>query len=323
MEIDRAGSHEVAPTAVTAALDAELAQLVDAADVPLVVLDVDVRVARATPAARDLLGLTSHDLGRPLAHAGHPIARDLAVLARAVMLDLQPRDREATSAGRHLLLRVRSHRALDGSKAGVVVALIDVTRFEEAVDVTPDRARLTAPSDDGEIAGRVLPRVELVRPLMGQGGERRFRLPITQEGGTMVTMTAQEGKVRATKVVAGRRRVLVVDDNPDVADTIGDVIDMLGHDVRVAQDGVFALALAETFRPDLVLLDIGMPGMDGCEVARRLRAQPGGEAIVLVALTGWGQPQDVEMIMDAGFDQHVVKPIALATLREVLAKVRE
>ena len=139
----------------------------------------------------------------------------------------------------------------------------------------------------------------------------------------MVMMTAQEGKVRATKVVAGRRRVLVVDDNPDVADTIGDVIDMLGHDVRVAQDGAVALALAETFRPDLVLLDIGMPGMDGCEVARRLRAQPGGEAIVLVALTGWGQPQDVEMIMDAGFDQHVVKPIALVTLREVLTKVRE
>ena len=117
--------------------------------------------------------------------------------------------------------------------------------------------------------------------------------------------------------------MLVVDDNPDVADTIGDVIDMLGHDVRVAKDGAEALEVARTFRPDLVLLDIGMPGMDGCEVARRLRAQPGGEAIVLVALTGWGQPQDVEMIMRAGFDQHLVKPAALATLREVLAKVRE
>jgi signal transduction histidine kinase len=616
------------------AADAELAHLIAAADVPLVFVDLDLRVTRTTPRAEELIGVTARDLGRPLALVAHALELDLGGLARAVLRDLEPVERDAVANGRHLLVRIRPYRALDGRVAGVVITLVDVTRLELAhralrageaalrenerrfrlalraapivmtnqdrelrytwgytlggaiefigktdaelfppaeaerlgeikravlatgvgqrveialttagrvrhydlgvqplregrelvgvttiaVDVTPskeaelalreadrrkdqyiamlahelrsplaplraaidlqgladddlvrigrarrvmdrqatqlvrlvddlldvsrvvqgklhlrthrtalrelvevaveatselftggghqldvvvppdlelecDHARISqvlvnllsnaakytppgghvsliATADDREttvrvrddgvgVAPEMLPRIfdlfaqaretydqargglgiglNLVRSLVelhggrvearsagvGRGSEFVFRLPLTQDGGTMVTMTAQEGKVRAAKVVGGRRRVLVVDDNADVADTIGDVIDMLGHDVRVAPDGPQALAVAEAFRPDLVLLDIGMPGMDGCEVARRLRALPGGEAVVLVALTGWGQPQDVEMIMRAGFDQHLVKPAALATLREVLAKVRD
>jgi CheY-like chemotaxis protein len=118
------------------------------------------------------------------------------------------------------------------------------------------------------------------------------------------------------------RRVLVVDDNHDVTDTVGDVVRLLGHDVRTAYDGRAALAIAAEFEPDLVLLDLGMPGMSGYEVARALRARPDGDRVILVAATGWGQPQDRQATREAGFDLHLVKPAALATLRDVLGTVR-
>ncbi len=107
-----------------------------------------------------------------------------------------------------------------------------------------------------------------------------------------------------------RRRVLVVDDNVDAAVSLARVLArVFRQDVRVAHDGPSALAEAEGFRPEVVLLDIGMPGMDGFEVARRLRAAPGPPVALLVALTGWGQESDRKRSKDAGFDRHLVKPI--------------
>ena len=121
---------------------------------------------------------------------------------------------------------------------------------------------------------------------------------------------------------AVRRRVLVVDDNRDITEAISTIVRLLGHDVRVASDGASALALAEEFHPDLVLLDIGMPGMDGFEVARRLR-EAGETPVQLVAVTGWGDRLTRERSVAAGFDQHIVKPIGLAHLRALLARPRE
>jgi CheY-like chemotaxis protein len=92
-----------------------------------------------------------------------------------------------------------------------------------------------------------------------------------------------------------------------------------GHDVEVAHDGASALALAKTFQPHVVFLDIGMPGMDGYEVARRLRGQPGMETTVLAALTGWGQKEDRRRTSEAGFDHHLVKPLEVAALERVLS----
>ena len=90
---------------------------------------------------------------------------------------------------------------------------------------------------------------------------------------------------------------------------------MLGHEVRAVHDGPAALAAVEALRPDVVLLDIGMPGMSGYEVARRLRERPGGAALRLVALTGWGAEDDRRRTREAGFDHHLVKPVAPAELR--------
>ena len=115
-----------------------------------------------------------------------------------------------------------------------------------------------------------------------------------------------------------RRRVLVVDDNQDAAETLGMLLRVLGLDVHVANDGPAALAALRHQRPSVVLLDIGMPGMDGYEVAARIRAQSDLGDVVLIALTGWGQSDDRQRSRDAGFDHHLVKPVDLSTLQGLL-----
>ena len=105
------------------------------------------------------------------------------------------------------------------------------------------------------------------------------------------------------------RRVLVVDDNRDAATTLAMLLELAGHSTRVAHDGQRALATAEVFEADVGVLDIGMPGMSGLDLARRLRASPEHRGTVLIALTGWGQPADRRATALAGFDRHLVKPV--------------
>ncbi len=118
-----------------------------------------------------------------------------------------------------------------------------------------------------------------------------------------------------------RRRLLVVDDNRDVAQSLAMLLEVAGHEVIVAHDGPEALAAAERTRPQVVLLDITLPGMDGYEVARRLRRLTALERALLVALTGWGQHDDRCRSLEAGFDEHLLKPVSLATLQRLLATV--
>jgi CheY-like chemotaxis protein len=114
------------------------------------------------------------------------------------------------------------------------------------------------------------------------------------------------------------RRVLIVDDNGDAAETLGTLLERLGAVVAVVNSGRSALSAFDTFRPDTVLLDIGMPGMDGYEVARRLRALPNHGDVQLIALTGWGQHHDQRRARAAGFDHHMVKPPDIGRLRQLL-----
>jgi CheY-like chemotaxis protein len=117
------------------------------------------------------------------------------------------------------------------------------------------------------------------------------------------------------------RRILIVDDNRDAADTLGRLLRQLGATVAVEYGGDAALAALERFKPDAVLLDIGMPGMDGYEVARRIRADGDGNVPQLIALTGWGQDQDYRRSQLAGFDHHLVKPPNIQRLRSLLRGV--
>lgn len=115
-------------------------------------------------------------------------------------------------------------------------------------------------------------------------------------------------------------RILIADDNRDAADCLALLLSLEGHELRVAYDGTHALAVAATFVPRLAILDIGMPGIDGYGVARRIRDQPWGARMYLVALTGWAQPRDRQLSREAGFDLHFSKPLEPDVLVEILRK---
>ena len=110
----------------------------------------------------------------------------------------------------------------------------------------------------------------------------------------------------------------MADDNIDAAETLSLLLEMMGHEVRSVHDGLEAVALAETFLPHLVLLDLGMPRMDGYEACRLIREQAWGKGMTLVALTGWGQKEDRRLSAEAGFDQHLVKPVDSGALQHLL-----
>ena len=118
-----------------------------------------------------------------------------------------------------------------------------------------------------------------------------------------------------------KRRVLVADDNEDSAETLALLLQALGNEVRAVHDGQRAVEEAESFRPDVALLDIGMPGLDGYAAARLIRSQPWGQAVVLIALTGWGLDEDVQKAREAGFDRHLLKPVDIGPLQDAMASV--
>jgi signal transduction histidine kinase/integral membrane sensor domain MASE1/CheY-like chemotaxis protein len=151
----------------------------------------------------------------------------------------------------------------------------------------------------------------------GRGSEFIVRLPCLPPH---TPLRPPASKAPADTARAQPRRVLVVDDNADSAESLGILLQMQGHDVRLAHDGPSALAAAREHRPELVLLDIGLPaGMDGYEVAQRLRPEAGLERAVIVAVTGFGQQEDRQRAADAGFDDHLVKPVDIQKLWRLLA----
>ena len=117
------------------------------------------------------------------------------------------------------------------------------------------------------------------------------------------------------------RRILVADDDPDSAESLAMLFQLMGHDVRAAHNGVAAVDLAETFRPDLIVLDIGMPGLDGYEVCRRIRQHSWGRDTVIAALTGWSRDEDKDRSEQAGFDHFLVKPVDPKVLENLIAAV--
>lgn len=121
--------------------------------------------------------------------------------------------------------------------------------------------------------------------------------------------------------LASRARVMVVDDNTDAAATLGEALRVHGHEVQTAEDAAAALTLAERMQPEIAVLDIGLPGVDGYELARRLRQLPGSVNLKLVAVTGYGQASDKERARAAGFDDHLVKPVTVQALRAVLDRL--
>jgi two-component system CheB/CheR fusion protein len=160
-------------------------------------------------------------------------------------------------------------------------------------------------------------RVQAFSAGANQGSEFVVRLP------ALAGETPHEASNNGAAALSARcpRCVLVVDDSADGADSLAVLLRLAGHEVRVCNDGPSALAAVDTFRPDVVLLDIGLPGMDGYEVARRLRTRPEMKQALLVALTGYGQDDDRRRSREAGFDHHLVKPADPEALSALFARL--
>ncbi len=152
----------------------------------------------------------------------------------------------------------------------------------------------------------------------GQGSEFVVRLPVAVE--TLIQEPARPGEDEQPKPVT-TRRILIVDDNRDSADSLAMLLKIMGNEVGTAYDGEQAVEAAGALRPDVVLLDIGMPKLNGYDACRRIREQPWGQGMFLIALTGWGQEEDRRRTEEAGFDQHIVKPVDPAALMKLLASL--
>jgi two-component system, sensor histidine kinase len=147
----------------------------------------------------------------------------------------------------------------------------------------------------------------------GRGSRFTIRLPLSAPD------AAGEAGPAATPVEAGRWRILLIEDNADARQMLQMLLVLAGHEVDSAGDGLSGLDQARRGRPDVVVIDLGLPGLDGYEVARRLRAD--GTDVGLIALTGYGQPGDRDRALAAGFDAHVVKPVEPAQLTDAIASV--
>jgi CheY-like chemotaxis protein len=159
---------------------------------------------------------------------------------------------------------------------------------------------------------------------VGQGTEFTIRLPAALDEPALAQTPAAGFEAAAAVDTsaadpAPRRRILLVDDNHDALESLATLLSLSGHDVRTAADGFLALDAAPAFAPEVAVLDIGMPGLDGYELARRMRAQPWGKSMALIALTGWGQETDRQRSRAAGFDSHWVKPLDIELFTRYLA----
>jgi len=151
---------------------------------------------------------------------------------------------------------------------------------------------------------------------LGHGSEFVVRLPVTHEAAQPQPKTPPHDACVTTTA----RRVLVVDDNRDAAESLAMFLKLSGHETHIAHDGLEAVDKAAQLSPDIILLDIGLPKINGFEAARRIREQSQGKTLVLVALTGWGQDADRQKSREAGFNAHIVKPVDAAVLANLLVE---
>jgi PAS domain S-box-containing protein len=162
-------------------------------------------------------------------------------------------------------------------------------------------------------------RIEAHSDGCGKGSEFVVRLPlIVEASGPKAPAPADEPPSSKSSL-----RILIVDDNRDSADTLGMLLRIMGNEIRTAYDGLQGLEVAAEFRPDVTLLDIGLPKVNGHEACRRIREQPWGKTMVLIAVTGWGQEEDLHRSHEAGFDHHLVKPVDTGALMRMLAELEK
>lgn len=293
---------------------------------------VDVRtiVQSAIETSRPLIDAAEHQLLVSLPPAPLMVVADPLRLSQ-VMANLLNNAAKYTKPGGRIWLTVHedaSDVVLSVRDDGVGIPPHVLPRiFEMFMQMDPDHKRAQGGLGIGLAVVRKLVEmhggtVEARSAGPGEGSELVVRLPGARPEPIMTVEAAPVGEPAAVREPCrARDRILVVDDNADAAAALGMLLETMGHDVRVALDGPSALAVVGSQWPQVVLLDLGMPGMSGYEVAHQLREDPACAEITLVALTGWGQDEDRRRTQAAGFHHHLVKPVGLATLEELLATV--
>lgn len=154
---------------------------------------------------------------------------------------------------------------------------------------------------------------------LGKGSEFKVRIPLN------ISNTAPELHSHRSEVeqwAVPQKKILIAEDNPDVAFALSALLIRDGHEVLLAHTGIDAVKLARDHRPEFIIMDLGMPGINGYEACRQIRGTDWGQQMIIVALSGWGQPEDIRRSMDSGFDEHFVKPVSRSVLRSILAKPR-
>lgn len=290
-------------------------------------LDLREVVRKAVDASRALVEAYQHRLEVDLPPEPLPVAGDETRLTQ-VVVNLLNNATKYTPRGGHV--RIVLQREEPGQEQGrepwAVLRVIDngigmsPTLLATAFDLFVQGERTIDRAEGGLGIGLTLVRrivklhggqTKASSPGPGQGSELTVRLPLAAAApGEAAEALPAESE--------GGRRVLVVDDNRDAADSLAQLLGMCGHSVWVAYDGAHAIELAARHVPDVILLDLGLPGMDGFEVARRLRGIPQLRAALLVAVTGYGQEGDRRAVADAGFGVHLVKPVGPEELLQVV-----
>jgi PAS domain S-box-containing protein len=289
-------------------------------------VDVATIVSRAVESSRPLIDARKHELAVTLPEQPLRVEADVTRMAQVILNLLNNAAKYTPEGGRIHVTVVKGReevaiRVKDtgmGIPAEILPKLFDLFAQEER---TLNRA------EGGLGIGLALVRrlttlhggtVQASSAGPGQGSEFVVRLPLLAEGPCALAPAKNDEDNERAKVSV-RRRILLVDDNKDSADSLAMLLRLWGHDVRTVADGREALAVAPAYRPDLVLLDIGLPGLDGYEVARRLRTEPWIGQTVLVALTGYASDEDRRQARAAGFAHHMVKPVDFDALRRLLA----
>ncbi len=279
-------------------------------------VDLATVVGRAVETTQPVIDTQGHEIRVDLPPAPVRVVGDADRLAQ-VFANLLNNAAKYTEKGGHIRVAV----GRDGGSAVVRVSDDGVGMAPELLprvwDLFTQAERSLDRSQGGLGLGLTLVRrlvemhggtVEARSEGLGRGSEFVVRLPAVEE-------LAASSPAAARPAPGRGRRVLVVDDNTDAADSLAMLLGLGGHDVRTAYHGQAALELAPAFRPDVVVLDIGLPGMSGYETAHWLRLQPDMDSVVLVALTGYGQDEDRRKSREAGFDHHLVKPVDPDALR--------
>jgi PAS domain S-box-containing protein len=283
-------------------------------------------VARAVETVQSLIAMQGHQLELSLPRESLLLDADPVRLAQLVG-NLLTNSAKYTEANGHIWLSARREgddAVLRVSDDGIGIApdmLPHVFELFVQADHASTRAQgglgigLTLVKNLAQLHGGT---IEAYSAGLGKGCEFTVRLPLLLRQSSESNEEAGAEQKHNTETLRSGHRLLIVDDNQDAAESLALLLRLQGHEVRVAHDGPSALATATSCLPHMVFLDIGMPGMDGYEVARRMREQPGLKTVVLAALTGWGQQEDRRRTFEAGFDHHLVKPLEAKTLERLL-----